>query len=267
VDEDPVAWKERCIEGLAPTRLLRRVPAGTGEILTAIFSTAFTIYCVEHQAAMTEAFVGQGVWLILGLGLVVGVRCSNAICGERERQTWDMLLTTPLTSPSIVRSKLHGVMQASRRYLIAYSVPMVLGALLFGWEVLAAVAAIIWFCWIWSRYMAAVGLCCSAFARDSWRSLLATIAVGYGSGMALLLINNCLFSIFWVLALAILSAVETLLGKILQAYFVVLLLAIYLTMTSLVYHLCAKQLLDSATRTILTNDRASPRRLKTPKPT
>ena len=42
--------------------------------------------------------------------MVVGIRCSGAISGERERLTWEALLLTPLETRYLVRGKLRGIM-------------------------------------------------------------------------------------------------------------------------------------------------------------
>src|SRR5437660_1058162 len=48
VGDDPIAWKERYIEGLAPMRALRHVPLWTGELATAILASALAIFCWLH---------------------------------------------------------------------------------------------------------------------------------------------------------------------------------------------------------------------------
>ena len=49
----------------------------------------------------------------------------GAISSERERQTWEALLLTPLSAGQIIRGKLWGVMAASYWYLLAYAAPAV----------------------------------------------------------------------------------------------------------------------------------------------
>src|SRR5262245_66316966 len=58
--------------------------------------------------------------------LLVGIRCSGAVSGEREKQTWEALLLTPLTSRQLIRGKLWGIMGASLIYVLAYAVPALL---------------------------------------------------------------------------------------------------------------------------------------------
>jgi len=63
--------------------------------------------------------------------LVIGVRCSGAISGEREKQTWEALLLSPLATKQLIRNKLWGILGAAAPYVLAYTVPaIVLAALI-----------------------------------------------------------------------------------------------------------------------------------------
>ena len=48
-----------------------------------------------------EEFYWQGFAVMLLAALLLGVRCSGAVTGERERQTWEALLLTPLETRTI----------------------------------------------------------------------------------------------------------------------------------------------------------------------
>jgi hypothetical protein len=62
----------------------------------------------------------HGWWALLLATLIVGVRCSGTITGERERQTWDGLMMTPLTVQEVVRGKLRGILRSTWPYLLAF---------------------------------------------------------------------------------------------------------------------------------------------------
>jgi hypothetical protein len=103
--------------------------------------------------------------------LIMGVRCSGAITGERERQTWEMLLLTPLDAKTLVRNKLWGTIDAARPYLLAYTVPVLALSILGGFA--ACLCTLFWWAvtWLMMYFMAAVGIHSSARAASSWRSL------------------------------------------------------------------------------------------------
>ena len=50
---------------------------------------------------------------------------------------------------------------------------------------LAAVLVVVLACWVAMQFIVAAGLWCSIRSVSSWRSLLATLAIGYGGGLAL----------------------------------------------------------------------------------
>src|SRR5262245_56938231 len=150
--EDPVRWGEPCVEGLAPNATLRGVPQWLAVTLVALLSTASSLLILGvslHQVNKTPAdvfrallrldvnrlsalmpdapfgFQIQGVAVMLLAGLAVGVRCSGSVTGERERQTWEALLLTPISAKQILRAKLWGVLTSSGWYLLAYAAPAV----------------------------------------------------------------------------------------------------------------------------------------------
>src|SRR5207245_4527761 len=63
----------------------------------------------------------------------VGITCAAVVSKERERHTWDLLLTTPLEPRQILRGKLWGVIDSARPYLVAYLVPAAVFAVAGGW--------------------------------------------------------------------------------------------------------------------------------------
>src|SRR4051812_44370353 len=94
--------------------------------LADLLRAALRLDVVKLQALLPGASTGflvQSLVALLLATLVVGVRCSGSITGEREKQTWEALLLTPVPAPQIVRSKLWGVIGASYWYLLAYAAP------------------------------------------------------------------------------------------------------------------------------------------------
>src|SRR5262249_42045696 len=151
------------------------------------------------------------------------------ISGEREKQTWEALLLTPLETQSLIRNKLWGILGAAVPYVMAYTIPALFLATLVGPErgwimmVVVAVLAVLavtifrkhidsiksfWvalisavvlmfvsipmgggvlfltiLCLIVTAlamfFMGAAGILCSVRCSTSWRSLLATLGLGY----------------------------------------------------------------------------------------
>jgi ABC-type transport system involved in multi-copper enzyme maturation permease subunit len=185
-DEEPIRWKERQVEGIAPLAVLRRVPRGLSVlavfVVTALLSGSAL---AESSGAAADYFGLQAAVVFLLASAVVGVRCSGAVTGERERQTWEALLLTPLPVRELVRNKVRGIIGAAQPYLIAYAVPALLTALLAGpvaffWTALALLGA-----WPSMYFVGAAGIYYSVRSASSWKSLLATIGVGYIGGLVI----------------------------------------------------------------------------------
>src|SRR5262249_54649558 len=100
VDDDPVRWREATTGG----RLPRWLTIGMLAALTGASSAAI-VYSQEPTL-----FILQGVVFLFLVSLVAGVRTSGAVSGERERQTWDSLLITPLDTWDLILDKANGAL-------------------------------------------------------------------------------------------------------------------------------------------------------------
>jgi ABC-type transport system involved in multi-copper enzyme maturation permease subunit len=243
VSDEPIRWKERFVEGIAPLAVLRRVPRWLGMVLifsATLVSSALILWidlrpsvtlddlwdAIRHLQILTvwnafpnaaDGFLLQGAIASLLATLVIGIRCSGAVTGERERQTWEALLLSPLPVPQLIRAKLWGIIGASYPYLTAYAVPaLVLGFLggigAFLWTVALLVGA-----WLAMCFVGATGLACSVRAKGSWRSLLGTLFISYVGGCILFVLSFPLILILYGSIMATLflfdSAYQTNLAK------------------------------------------------------
>jgi ABC-type transport system involved in multi-copper enzyme maturation permease subunit len=135
----------------------------------------------------TTGFVLQGLVALLASSLVVGIRCSGAISGEREKQTWEPLLLTPLEPRELVRGKLWGILAAARPYLLAYALPVVTLGVLIQADAYLWTLILLGVTWLAMYFVGAAGIWCSGRSKSSWRSLLGTMGIGYLGGFALYL--------------------------------------------------------------------------------
>jgi ABC-type transport system involved in multi-copper enzyme maturation permease subunit len=234
VGDDPVRWRERIVEGLAPGPALRRIPRWLGVTGVAVVTTvsSLTILALSMppgktvgdlaaavlavnpaavQAALPDAAAGflvQSLVAMLLASLVVGVRCSGAVTAERERQTWEALLLTPLSAGEILDGKLWGVLGAGLWYLLAYAAPAAAlsalgGTLALFWTLLWLAVTV-----LAMYYVGAAGLWCSVRSRNSWRSLLGTLAAGYVGGMALYALSAPVWAMVSVIVAMVLKAID-----------------------------------------------------------
>jgi ABC-type transport system involved in multi-copper enzyme maturation permease subunit len=234
VNDEPVHWRERYVEGLSPTPGLRRLPQWLGvtlvAALTTLSSAGILLATYDGRVGLGElrrtalqfdlarlfpgadtGFLMQSILVMLLASLVVGIRCSGAVTGERERQTWEALLLTPLSAKQVIRGKLWGIMGASYWYLVAYAAPAIL------FSMVAGLVALFWtLIWLAVTFLAmyfvgAAGLWCSVLAKNSWRSLLGTLGLGYVGGTLIYLLTTPVIAILALLLLLLLSIADLIL--------------------------------------------------------
>jgi ABC-type transport system involved in multi-copper enzyme maturation permease subunit len=221
---DPLRWKERHVEGIAPLAVLRQVPCWLGIVLVVLATLFFSIRillnhlpapittnqfwarvarleiaavadALVHLRSAEEAFYQQGLAVMVLASFIVGIRCSGAVTGEREKRTWEALLMTPLETRRLVRGKLWGIVGAGFPYLAAYGITAAPLAMLGGlaalfWTIVWLAVTLMGMC-----YLGAAGLWASARCQSSWRSLLMTLGLGYIGGFVLLALPTMLVAL------------------------------------------------------------------------
>jgi hypothetical protein len=207
VGADPVLWREHSIEGIAPLPFLRACPCWLGVCGVLLASAGLLGWLLSlHLPPGTSMLplLRTGRWAELGAALrmapgiddvfywhglaglvaatfVVAIRASGCISGERERDTWQAVMLTPLPIRKIIRGKYWGIVLAFLPYLVAYTVAALL------WGVLVGVVALAWtLTWLVAalfavQYAGATGIWRSAQGKNSWLSLAATLAWCYAS--------------------------------------------------------------------------------------
>jgi ABC-type Na+ efflux pump permease subunit len=233
VGEQPVRWKEQHVEGLSPVPWLRWVPRWLGItiIVAATVAGSCTILYFNRQpgvgvddlydralhldilklmesfdgAGASEGFLAQATLALNVLGLLVAIRCSGSVTGERERQTWEALLLSPLSVEELIRGKLWGIQRVSYIYLAAYIIPALFFAAFAGpfavfWVVLSLGET-----FLAMYYLGAVGMWSSVRAKTTWRSLLVTVLVAY---LAAIAIYVCLVPVVLILSALLFAALS-----------------------------------------------------------
>ena len=112
-------------------------------------------------------------WVILGV--IIPIHTSSAISGEKERQTFDIMMTTSMTPWSIIMGKVMTAILQGMLFVVA-SVPIMALTFVVGglsWSYLfwfIAVALLI------SLFAASIGIMCSSICRKS----ITAVIVSYG---------------------------------------------------------------------------------------
>ena len=232
VGENPLTWKERWIDGVAPLAALRAFPrwlgmlvvfvgtlAGFASSLWNVRGTEVTLQTLLRHATTLDLEAMQGcfldpasavtspnLWMIFLATLLVGARASSTVTGERERQSWEGLLLTPLTVREVLRGKLWGIIGATYPYLGAYALAALPVSLLGGpWAFLITLGAL-GGAWLAMWVLGSAGIWSSVKSRSSWRSLVSTLFFGYAAtilfqGVFMAVVSVAILLIFLLLSL------------------------------------------------------------------
>lgn len=111
------------------------------------------------------------------LSLIVPIITSGSISGERERQTLDIMLTTPMSSFSIALGKLGSAMMVVMMYMVS-SIPIMAIAFVLGgmswWALFGLIVMLLYL----GLYVGSVGIFCSSVVKKSIMATVLTIVIG-----------------------------------------------------------------------------------------
>jgi ABC-type Na+ efflux pump permease subunit len=160
-------------------------------------------------AKTAEWFWLQGLGVMLLFSLVVGIRCSGAVTGEREKQTWEAVLLTPISARQLVHSKLWGVLSGMVWFLLAYAAPALLLSVVGGLGALAWTAVWLATTVVGIYFIGAAGIWASVRSKSSWRALLSTLGMGYLGGLVLYLLTTPAILILALLFILVLFIIDS----------------------------------------------------------
>ena len=158
---------------------------GVNALLTLL--VIFVILTTNASSLLRGYDYSSLTWLfpILGctecgiLSLVVPIITSGSISGEREKQTLDIMLTTPMKPFSIALGKLGSAMMMVMMYMIT-SVPVIAIAFVLGgmswWALLGLIGMMLYL----GIYVGSVGIFCSSVVKKSIMATVLTIVIGIG---------------------------------------------------------------------------------------
>ena len=140
-------------------------------ILALVFFIAMMIIEAENRystsniyQSMANLYPVLGVAQLCILGVIVPIRTASAISGEKERQTFDIMMTTAMTPFSVVMGKVTSAIIQSMFFVIA-SMPImalvfIIGGLSWGYLFLYLGLAL-----LASFFAASIGIFCSSLCK------------------------------------------------------------------------------------------------------
>lgn len=128
------------------------------------------------------------------LSLLIPIITSGSISGERERQTLDIMLTTPVKPMAIALGKLGSAMMMVMMYMISsipvLSVAFVLGGL--NWSALLGLLGMMLYIGI---YVGSIGIFCSSVVKKSIASTVLTLVIGMAINIVTLVCFGILIAV------------------------------------------------------------------------
>lgn len=128
------------------------------------------------------------------LAVVVPVITASSISGEKERQTFDIMMTTSMTPFAVIRGKVTTAMIQGLFFVIAAMPVMALAFVIGGLSWLY----LLWFllvAMLVSLFSASIGICCSALCRKSIVSVIMSYGI-YVVFFVLTCVPNLLYLLF-----------------------------------------------------------------------
>ncbi|MDR3635262.1 MAG: ABC transporter permease subunit [Isosphaeraceae bacterium] len=210
MDERPMLWKELYIERAGALgrigRWLTLLFVGLVVVPSVVFAGvyAWALFVRPSSSEVTWAIFSMKMWvanpaMFVGwlIEWAVGLRAAVVIASERERGTWDALLTSPLDGREIVRGKLYGSLYALR---------LLLGAAIVAWTLAFVCEAMTTYEFITqvvgtaivAAFMAAVGVRASLAVSTATRAMSWTIGVWLGARVAISIVAGLILAVIAV---------------------------------------------------------------------
>lgn len=180
---------------------------GLNAFLSAI--AVVTMYSLElnaeysgyNYANLVSLFPILGIVECVILSLVIPIITSGSISGERERQTLDIMLTTPVKPFSIALGKLGSALMLVMMYMIS-SVPVLSIAFILGGLNWASLFGLIVMMLYIGIYVGSIGIFCSSAVKKSVAATVLTMLISWAVTLLTILLFVMLLSIKTMLAVS-----------------------------------------------------------------
>lgn len=176
---DALAWHCDWRAGLEP--LMQNLET-RGEHLSARGRPSLPRFSLTRDEALRKDLARACAALLVAGAFVAAVRAAVSVTGEKEKQTWDMLLTVPVPLRTLLGAKFLASLRSARPFLVLLGLIVVVGVLGGLWQpvvllVLAAAASFV-------LAAAALGLLVSVYCSTSARALLFVVVGCLIAGVA-----------------------------------------------------------------------------------
>jgi len=179
----PILWKEMFVDALGRRRLWGKLSSGI--LLAGVFFPAVHLLCFfgrirplgpDDQLIGLLNYWVRGASALIGSAMLVGVavRAAGCVSGERDRQTLDGLLATPMHNRTILWEKWLGCIFSQRRPWLALAMVWTLGYFTGALHPLAMPYFVV--AWLaYAGFVAGLGMWFSVANRATLKSVFGTL--------------------------------------------------------------------------------------------
>jgi ABC-type transport system involved in multi-copper enzyme maturation permease subunit len=181
----PMLWKELFTTSTANLGAAGRIALAlvvVGVVVTSVGVFTSALSSTSLSRWLTPAFyyavylVYMGTPVSCGLLLLLAASAATSVTSEKERQTWDALLATPLSARQIVTAKIVGNLYAVR-WLFALLLAIWLPELLLAPDFVLVLPIVFGTLLILAWYASSLGVLLSITCRTSLRAMAATLTI------------------------------------------------------------------------------------------
>jgi ABC-type transport system involved in multi-copper enzyme maturation permease subunit len=130
----------------------------------------------RHGEEYLSYAAAVGTLIASGSLLLLASRAASSITSEKERQSWDSLLSTPLTAHEIVGAKVLGNVWACRWLMVPLAIIWVPGVLV-NPKFLLAIPFLLATFFVLAFFVSSLGVLLSLRAKNSLRAMASTLAI------------------------------------------------------------------------------------------
>jgi ABC-type Na+ efflux pump permease subunit len=225
VSNSPMLWKELFIEGQTKLNWLIWCAVVVLVVITigsGLWVVAYNIYVEfdppargpmrwRHESFFDRLAFDMNIWWrITGtfvgtlLVLMAGVRASTTVTSERERDTFDALITTPMSAEGMLFAKIVGNLAGMKLGWIWFGSMLVLATFTGGIHPIG-IPIIVAGCLVYTTFMTMVGIAFSSYCRTSLQAAVSTVAAAIMLGGGHWIITSCFCMPLFGAMLAILN--------------------------------------------------------------
>lgn len=175
LQERPMLWKETYCAGWLRRLLAVRATPFVGWFIVSGLAVGFLLRLVPN---------GEVWWVALAAGVCVlgstlaGVQGALTITGERDRQTWDMLLVAPLDEDVIIGDKVTATLTGAMLVLGTIAIPLVIVAVFSSAACLIAVVYLMVAALPLAWLLAPLGVVVAVRCSGTVRAVVLTVLLG-----------------------------------------------------------------------------------------